>query len=360
METKNIARKGRFEFLDGIRGLAAIFVLIRHTGGLWNVEFFHSYLAVDIFFMLSGFVIAHAYDERINNGTISIFNFVQVRVIRLYPVYIFSLLLISIFLFGQMIVGKHFNSFELMQFASMVALTAIFLPSHVRGDNALFPINGPYWSLFFELIANFVYAVICPKLTKLLNVLIVLCAGVAMAIIAFRNGDLNIGFSWGLKSIVGGLSRSHFGFFLGLLLYKYHVAFACWCKGRVSHWFSIAAVVAILACPSFGTFNPWFDLLAIALVFPMCVLIAAQPVESESKLTGTLVLLGAASYPLYVLHIPMAKVLNQGLKYFPIPLGGFVFAAIVIAFSIWLERKYDIPLRRKMMARLGRRKITMG
>lgn len=357
MNTQYTIQHSRFEYLDGIRGVAAIFVLIRHTGGLWGFEFFRSYLAVDIFFILSGFVIAHAYDEKLRSAALSFTDFAKLRVVRLYPVFIFSLALMSAVMLLQTLAGKHHGDFSWAQFGEVIALTALFLPSHLGKDNALFPINSPYWSLFFELVANFVYALVRPVLSVQLNLFIVLLAGAFMALVGLRNGDLNIGFQWGMESIVGGLARAHFGFFLGLFLYRYHAGFARWCQGRVSHWYAMAAVVAILASPSFGALNAWADLLFVGLLFPLCLMIAAQPAPAASTVTKALVLLGAASYPLYVLHLPLVKILYPGLKFFPKPLGGLVFLAFVVVFSIWLERKYDIPLRRKIMTQLRKTKV---
>ncbi|WP_374593252.1 acyltransferase family protein, partial [Aquabacterium sp.] len=81
----------RFVFLDGIRGLAALIVLTRHTYDFWGFKFFHGYLAVDLFFLLSGFVISSAYDRRLDEGAISRTDFVVIRLIRFYPVYLISI-----------------------------------------------------------------------------------------------------------------------------------------------------------------------------------------------------------------------------------------------------------------------------
>lgn len=148
----------RYAFLDGIRGLAAILVLTRHTTDYWHFSFYRSYLAVDLFFILSGFVIAFAYDRKIRDGIIPFSQFVLIRLIRLYPVFLLSLVLCITIATGKLWLSHQISHTVLTELLSIFALTAIFLPSHQIGNAYLFPINVPYWSLFFELIANFIYA----------------------------------------------------------------------------------------------------------------------------------------------------------------------------------------------------------
>src|ERR1700692_1948753 len=92
----SIVPRNRYAYLDGIRGLAAILVLVRHTGNFWHFGFYRSYLAVDLFFILSGFVIAYAYDEKLREGAISFTQFLKIRLIRLYPVFLMSLVMCAI------------------------------------------------------------------------------------------------------------------------------------------------------------------------------------------------------------------------------------------------------------------------
>ena len=74
--------------LDGIRGIAAALVAMRHAGALFpGWDFPNSGLAVDLFFVISGFVVASAYDRRLADG-LTLGAFMRIRLIRLYPLYL--------------------------------------------------------------------------------------------------------------------------------------------------------------------------------------------------------------------------------------------------------------------------------
>ena len=154
--------RNRYAFLDGIRGIAAIFVLTRHTENYWNFSLYRSYLAVDLFFILSGFVISCAYDEKLKTGVISFKKFITIRLVRLYPAFLVSLVICSIILIFRTVSKHHENQMLLTEAVSLIIATAFFLPYKIGGNSDLFPINGPYWSLFFELVVNAIYAAARP------------------------------------------------------------------------------------------------------------------------------------------------------------------------------------------------------
>lgn len=84
--------KPHYELLDGLRGVAALLVVFYHifeglsfaAGGTLITVINHGYLAVDFFFILSGFVIGYAYDDRLGKS-MSLGNFFKRRLIRLHP-----------------------------------------------------------------------------------------------------------------------------------------------------------------------------------------------------------------------------------------------------------------------------------
>lgn len=215
-------QNNRYYFLDGIRGIAAIFVLTRHTSNFWGVELYRSYLAVDVFFILSGFVIANAYDEKLYSGAMSLKKFILVRLIRLYPVFILSLIFCSAILIIKIILNNSAVFIGLPEALKMIGMTALFLPFMMEGSASLFPINGPYWSLFFELISNFIYGIIRPLLNNFILHTVVIIFGLIVAATSYLNGNLDIGFNWGYMSLAAGFSRSIFGIFMGLLLHRHH------------------------------------------------------------------------------------------------------------------------------------------
>lgn len=341
-------RHNRYAFLDGIRGMAAIFVLTRHTNDLWHISFFRSYLAVDLFFVLSGFVIAYAYDEKLRSGSISVPKFLLIRLIRLYPVYFLSLLLCVLIVIGKAIHHNQLHIEDVQEIMSVFTTTAFFIPSHSAGSNELFTINAPYWSLLFELIINIIYAIIRPFLTDLFLALILLISAMTLVVVSFHEGTLNVGFSWGIWSLVAGFSRSIFGIFLGLLIYRHHTFLNTMLikTKSISPWFSFIVIAVILASPNLDQLNKFIDILSVSVFFPICILVASQ--GAVTKFQRLLLILGITSYPMYVLHIPLGELFSyviQGRIDVYTPGSGIIFVIFLIAFSMWIEKWYDIPLR---------------
>jgi peptidoglycan/LPS O-acetylase OafA/YrhL len=149
----------KFLALDALRGVAALIVAEFHYRVFFsNVFFTHSYLAVDLFFMLSGFVLSFAYQQRLDSGY-SVSTFLKTRAVRLYPLYFAGLI------FGVVArvwtVREHGHTLQggfLLPFAcSLLMLPVIAGPGYPNPIS--FPFNFPMWSLFFEMVANVYHAV---------------------------------------------------------------------------------------------------------------------------------------------------------------------------------------------------------
>lgn len=339
-------RHNRYAFLDGIRGMAALIVLTLHTQDFWHLHFFRGYLAVDLFFILSGFVIAYAYDEKLRCNKISASKFFLIRLIRLYPVYLLSLFICSSILIET--IWKHKLSVGYGEILNMIAFAALFLPSQVAGSSYLFSINPPYWSLFFELITNALYAISRPLLSDVVLASIVLISGIFLIVVSFVHGNLDVGYAWGYWSLIAGFSRSIFGIFFGLLLFRHRLILSTALKETklISPWIAFIMIAAILALPSVEHYDKIIDVLSVAIIFPFFVLIAAQ--GETSRFQGLLLILGTASYPIYVLHEPVKNIFQYVLKdrvevYAPV--SGIALVVFLIVLSVLIEKWYDIPLR---------------
>ncbi len=339
-------RHNRYAFLDGLRGMAAIFVLTLHTQGFWRLHFFRGYLAVDLFFILSGFVIAYAYDEKLRSGKISAPKFFLIRLIRLYPVYLLSLLLCSSILIET--IWKHKLSVGYVETLNMIALAALFLPSQVAGSSFLFSINPPYWSLFFELVSNALYAITRPLLSDFVLASIVLIFGIYLVVVSFVHGNLSVGYEWGSWSLIAGFSRSVFGIFFGLLLFRHRLFLSTVLRRTkfISPWLAFYIIAAILASPSVEHFDEIIDVLSVTILFPISILVASQ--GETSRFQSLLLILGKASYPIYVLHVPVSDffyyVLKDRVEAYA-PVFGIALVAFLIVLSVLIEKWYDIPLR---------------
>ena len=188
--------KPHYDLLDGLRGVAALLVVWYHVfegyafaGGTSIETINHGYLAVDFFFILSGFVIGYAYDDRWGK-TLTVKNFFKRRLVRLHPMVVLGAVLGAITFFIQGSVqwdGSHVAT-SLVMVALLCAM--FFIPAvpgagyEVRGNGEMFPLNGPAWSLFFEYIGNIFYALFIHKFsTKALTVMVVIL-GIALTMFA--------------------------------------------------------------------------------------------------------------------------------------------------------------------------------
>jgi peptidoglycan/LPS O-acetylase OafA/YrhL len=334
----------RYAFLDGIRGLAAIFVLNRHTGDFWGFLFYRSYLAVDLFFILSGFVISYAYDEKLRNGVITLKDFVLIRLIRLYPVYFLSFVLCAIILFGKFYIRHDYSTAD---FLTIFLLTSIMIPSGIGAGVLLFPVNIPYWSLFYELIVNFIYAAVRPVLSTPVLALVVTVFGLLIALSAVHHGHLDIGYAGGFTSMATGFSKAAFGIFLGILTHRNIGFLRNYVEKRYSPWLALVIISLVLASPSFENFNGLIDVFVVLVVFPLCVIFASQ--ARRTKADGLLLALGSASYPVYVFHMPVGQIVSfssQGLVADLAPYSGVILVLVLVPATILLEKVYDIPVRR--------------
>jgi peptidoglycan/LPS O-acetylase OafA/YrhL len=340
-----------YPFLDGIRGMAAIFVLTRHTESYWDFSIFRSYLGVDIFFVLSGFVIAFAYEGKLQSGAMSTGRFALVRIIRLYPVYFLAMVLCHALAAMNVPLNGGVRYGSLAEIATSFALSLFFLPTHAGNSSALFPSNIPCWSLFYELIVNFLYALFRPMLNTAVLTAILATTALVIAGGTLSRGTLNFGFNWSVASIVGGGARAAFGIFAGILLFRKGPGLLAFIDRRlgvaISPWLAFVLIGGILALPSAGRLDPFIDLAAVFVVFPLLVLLSTRGTAGKGQ--PLLLVLGAASYPMYVLHVPLgealAHVAGPGLERFA-PLSGFVFVLGLVGVALLVERIYDLPVRR--------------
>lgn len=349
--TQTSVRPRYFYALDGIRGIAALLVVLRHTGNYFGaIEFPLSYLAVDVFFLLSGIVIANSYEKKLQTG-LSPTAFMQIRMARIYPLYIFGSFITVISVFFNLT-----DEFTTAQALSALPLALLLLPSALNG----FPLNGPAWSVFFELISNLAYGIFIKSLTDhVLKLIILLSAFVLVAIVAVHpKHHLDVGFSF---PFYGGIFRTTYSFFLGVLLYRKFLAskeprLPALAKTFMP-WLFIAALTFLLILNPSIELRPYLVILIVLFVFPVLIYHSLwfQPNGMGAKIFQTL---GLASYGIYALHAPLAVFFNGMLaKNFDIhvehyaPWSGLAFLVFLFAFCLILDRLYDRPIRRLMLRR---------
>lgn len=362
--------KPHYELLDGLRGVAALLVVFYHifeglsfaAGGTLITTINHGYLAVDFFFILSGFVIGYAYDDRWKRN-MTLGNFFTRRLIRLHPMIIMGTIIGAITFCIQGSV--QWNGSHVATSAVMLALLAamFFIPAYpgagydVRGNGEMFSLNGPSWSLFFEYIGNILYALFIHRLSNRGLAILVALSGIGLAWFALFDivgyGMLGVGWTLDSANFWGGMLRMLFPFSLGMLLSRHFRPI----KTRGAFWIC-SAVLLILFCVPYiegkspVCLNGVYELICIALIFPALVWIAASGKTTDKQSTRICRFLGDISFPLYAIHYPLmylfyAWLIKNKLYTFT---ECWQIAALVYTGSILLAylclKCYDEPVRK--------------
>lgn len=293
--------KEHYEILDGLRGIAAIAVVIFHFMEFVYPDYrdnfiAHSYLAVDFFFCLSGFVIAYAYDNRIDK--IGVFSFLKLRLIRLHPMVvvgaIIGLLTFILDPFSNLFAQYGGTNTFLMFLSS--AFMIPFPVVHERYFN-IFHLNPPTWSLFWEYLANVIYAFLLVKIQNKVLWLMLVIAGVVLVYTSFHFKNLAVG--WGGDNFWGGGARIFFSFIAGMLIYRSNWIF----KSSLSFAALSIILFGIFMIPYSDDVNWYMDPIIVILIFPLLVSLGAGA-RLTPRFTNGCKFLGGISYPLYIIHYP--------------------------------------------------------
>jgi peptidoglycan/LPS O-acetylase OafA/YrhL len=338
-----------FHTLDGLRGVAALFVAMRHTSFFHHVGVYGGYLAVDLFFVLSGFVIAHAYERRLAAG-LSVRRFLAMRYLRLWPVYVLGAVLGLIAALLHAFPGK--DNLTLAQVAHTAPFALVMLPGpHIK--TMLYPVNSVAWSLGLELLVNAAYALAWRPLLRP-AVLGAVLASSAIALIGavWWFGKLDVGFTW--ADAWGGVPRVLFSFTAGLAIYRLHRRWPP--RLRVPAWAPMALLPVLLWVKVDPVVYP---LVCVIGVFPVLVLAAIETRPAPGAVR-VFTWLGLASYPLYALHKPAGEIVTWLLRHHaPQTLSwtvwiGAPYLVVLAAACLLVERFYDRPVRRGLTAGLDR------
>jgi peptidoglycan/LPS O-acetylase OafA/YrhL len=360
--------KPRYEILDGLRGVAAVMVVVfhifeAHAASPLSQVINHGYLAVDFFFLLSGFVIGYAYDDRWTR--MGLRGFFTRRLIRLHPMVIMGSIIGALtFYFGQselfpLIAGA---AVWKMLLVMLVGCTMVpLLPSmDIRSWQEMYPLNGPAWSLFFEYLANLMYALVVRRFSKkLLAVLVLLAAGAVIHLgLTSHDGDFAGGWSVDGPNLHIGFTRLMFPFFGGLLLFR---------LGKLIHvrhafWVCSSLIVVALALPRLGGeahywINGLYESFCIIVIFPLIVAVGAGGTLDARYSPGICEFLGRISYPIYITHYPLIYIYTAYVTHRKLPLTQtYPYALLVFFGSLALAyvclRFYDEPLREWLKKRL--------
>lgn len=377
--TEYLASKPRYEILDGLRGVAAILVVLFHlfeTYTPWGSQqhINHGYLAVDFFFILSGFVIGYAYDDRWDRMTT--WSFFKRRLVRLHPMVLMGTVVgACMYYFGS-------EAFPMVltvpawKFWLCFVMGLLMIPCgpslDIRGWQEFNSFNGPNWSLTFEYIANILYVFVFRHLPKW-------GLAILIAIAAFFTLDLTLGWDvcgflrapqyhvkggWSITpdQLYIGFTRLFYPFLCGLMLSRI-------LRDRISasnptgspiklkggFWWASLILIVIFSVPCIGGKdgipNGIYQAVSILLIFPIIMLIGAGSRTTDSVSTKFCKFLGDISYPLYITHYPfMYMHMSFHAAHPDAPLSikvgisaGVMVFSIILAYALF--KMYDLPVR---------------
>ena len=343
-----------FEILDGLRGLAALVVVIFHFMEIIIADFSnnfiaHGYLAVDFFFCLSGFVVSYAYDNRV--AGMGLLTFSKLRLIRLQPlVVIGSILGLLTFLFDPFS-----NLYAVYGFKETVLIfltSALLIPYPVVSERYfnLFNLNAPSWSLFWEYVANFVYAIGLFRVTRNILAPLVVLAAAILFTVSWNAGSLLGGWSGG--TFFDGLARISFSFLMGMLIFRSNWII----KNKLGLLGMSGLLLLAFITPYYDEWNWLVDPLIVVVYFPLIVALGAGA-NLSAKHQKINKFSGDISYPLYMTHYPFMWVFAN---YVTVTEPGSAELSRVISVSLILlvffaylvTRFLDFPIRRYLTDRL--------
>jgi peptidoglycan/LPS O-acetylase OafA/YrhL len=363
--------KPHYALLDGLRGVAAMLVVWYHVfegfqfaGNKPVIDFInHGYLAVDFFFLLSGFVIGYAYDDRWGKS-LTMGGFFRRRLIRLHPMVMLGALIgtVSFLLTGM----ERWDGTHSTLLLTLIALVCswLMIPAlpgmqrDVRGNGEMFPLNGPCWSLFFEYIGNILYALIIRRLSTraLAWLTALLCCALTWFAVTNQSGYGSIGVGWTVDTtnLLGGTLRMLCPFTIGMLMSR---VFKPIKNVRGAFWICTIILLVLFHVPFIdgGTpmsLNGIFEVACIICIFPIIVWLGASGTTTDNTSRRICRFLGDISFPLYIVHYPLMYAFYMWLiktelytfsETWPIAISTMACSVCIAWLSL---RFYDEPVRK--------------
>lgn len=339
--------KPHYHVLDGLRGTAAFSVFAFHflemlVPSLEKNPMPHTFLAVDFFFALSGFVLGHAYDGR----GLAPAQFFARRLVRLHPMVVMAM---TIGLLGYVLdpfVGnaQRVLSPAMLLFTFVLSLLLLPAPTLPNYFGETHPVNGPAWTLSQEYAANLLFGLFAPRLGRRLHIF--LCGASALALLWTAQKFGNLGYGWGWGHYWVAPVRLACPFLLGLLVYRMKL------RMSVPAPFILLSMLllAVFCAPTFGAANWLFEAACVILVFPLVLMAGAGSKQPEGTTDAVTRLVGELSYPVYIVHYPFIYLFAHW-NWTTHP-SRPVLAAVVVGlycgvslFALAVSRWYDRPVR---------------
>lgn len=298
----------RFKAVDTFRGMAAIMVILFHMQHLnlfvGNNFIEKSDIFVDFFFVLSGFVITHSNYERIINFK-SILPFVVRRFKRLYPLHLFTLLLVLSFEVFRYFINHYVTALTNPVFAEDKNLLSFIANLTLTQSLGLFnqvTWNGPSWSISVEFYTYILWAFMLVIFRKNLWVILSISFGFIAWFIVVHNGSIIYTYDY-------GFIRCFYSFLIGMLAYQVSTRFIInfdFIKGSVIESFILACLLLII--PSFTHSQSW----AMPFLFAFVIIIFAKEsgIISQILNKNRFSFLGKLSYSYYLNHTVVLAIMD--------------------------------------------------
>ncbi len=353
IDTEILTTKPHFEILDGLRGVAALAIVIFHFMEivyLPNKNFIaHGFLAVDFFFCLSGFVIAYAYQDRV--GTMGIGEFFKIRLIRLHPLVIFgSVLGLLAFLFDPF--SSHPETYETGKLILIFLASVFLIPFPIMTDRYfnLFGLNAPSWSLFWEYVANILYGLFLYKLSRRSLFLFTIIAAVGLCVVSNRAGGSLLG-GWSGETFWDGFGRISYSFLAGMLIFRSN-----WIIKSNIGFLGLSVLLLLAFLVPFAEEWNWLSEPLIVLVyFPLLVALGAGAKLTEG-FRKICIFSGKISYPLYMTHYAGMWIFAGYYTAYKPETGQLALIIVLgtlllVGFAYLTMVFYDIPIRKYLTDR---------
>jgi peptidoglycan/LPS O-acetylase OafA/YrhL len=337
--------KDRFYALDAIRGMAALVVLVYHVSG--QKIFPGAWVAVDLFFVLSGFVIHHSYQMRLDRG-LSFAEFMSLRLIRLGPLYLLALAI------GAFTYTAEWPETTRSEIWTLTVKGLFFVP-HIQGlpwpferfgkvhSNMLFPLNAPSWSLFYEIAVNVLFFYLGVRWLKGRGIVLLVLVLLTFLALTAMAGEYNAG--WRTRGFLMGAMRVSIEFYIGVLIYQHRLRFQS--VGLVLRLVCAAMLLILLCVDS--------KILAMAnavILAPLSIALLCG-LNLAGNWRRVAIILGDMSFPLYITHAPVLRGLMgldqiRSLGYVP----QMILVGVICILFAWMASKIDAKLRHFLMGKL--------
>lgn len=370
--------KPRYDILDGLRGVAALVILLYHVLEGCGVVLGHGYLGVDFFYVLSGFVIGYAYDDRW--GRMNVGGFFKRRIIRLHPMVIMGTAIgLALYYFQTSdalpLIGQRPWWVVLLLFFYCCLMLPMPNAWDIRGWQDTNSFNGNIWSLYWEYLANICYAFFLRFVPTIVPAALTVVAAVATLDLTLnlnlfglisesRVGapyTVNGGWSLAPSELYVGAVRLGYPFLVGMMLSRTKRLVRM--KGGFV-WTALL-VAALLLMPAFeGIANGVYEAFAILVVMPLIVSIGAGSQLTGRKYNAACKFLGDLSYPLYITHLPVVSLQIAYVSNHPeAPLSNLIMVSVLtfflsVAVAYACLKLYDVPVRRWLQQKWTQRPAT--